>query len=145
MKKLLTSLSLFVFSFMAAGTLLAAPLASPAGAFDILGQACEEDPEDPDAPVPAVCQEAKQPGTGEDAINPISGEDGIIIRVANIIAVVSAVIAVIIIVIAGITMVLSGGDSGKIKESRDAIIYAAVGLVVIALARTIVGFVATRL
>ena len=134
MKKLLTSLSLFVFSFMAAGTLLAAPLASPAGAFDILAQACEDDPD------AAICQENAQ---GDK--NPVSGEDGILIRVANIIAVVSAVIAVIIIVIAGLTMVLSSGDSGKIKESRDAIIYAAVGLVVIALARTIVGFVATRL
>ena len=139
MKKLINNLSLVLFSFLAAGTVLTVPLASPVGAFDLFAQVCEDDPE------AAVCQEVGEVGEGEDAVNPVSGEDGILIRVANIIAVVSAVIAVIIIVIAGLTMVLSSGDSGKIKESRDAIIYAAVGLVVIALARTIVGFVATRL
>lgn len=73
--------------------------------------------------------------------NNITGTDGVLLRVADVLAIVAAVIAVIVIVVAGITMMTSGGDSTKVQNSRNAIIYAAVGLVVIVLARSIVIFV----
>lgn len=103
--------------------------------FDPLGQACVGQPN------AAACQESAE-GQGEE--NPVSGSDGVIIRAANLIALATGVIAVVIIIIAGITTTLSAGDAGKIKSSRDAIIYAAVGPVVIALARTIVVFIVNR-
>jgi hypothetical protein len=89
-------------------------------------------------------------GTGDAAIcnervdgntDPLAGENGAINQIANIIAIFAGVVAVIIIIIAGITMILSGGDSTKVQNSRNAIIYAAVGLVVIVLARGIVALV----
>ncbi len=65
-------------------------------------------------------------------------------KIVNIVSVIVGAAAVVVIIVAGITMTTSQGDSGKIKSSRDAIIYATVGLVVTALARTIVIFVINR-
>ena len=42
-------------------------------------------------------------------------------------------------------MIFSAGESSSIKSARDAIIYAAVGIVVVALARTIVIFIVNRI
>ena len=50
-------------------------------------------------------------------------------------------IAVVIIMISGLKMIMSSGDSKKLSDARNAIIYAAVGLVVIALARVIIEFI----
>jgi type IV secretory pathway VirB2 component (pilin) len=109
---------------------------SGAGAqFDPLEQSCEGIDASDDAN--AIC-EASGSGTGTD---PITSDNGIIADIANILTFVAAIIAVFIIVIAGITMMTSGGDSGKVTSSRNAIIYTVIGLVIIVLARTIVIFV----
>ena len=81
---------------------------------------------------PDICQEGA--GSG----NPIAGDQGILTKAANIIAVITGIAAVIVIIIEGMTMTLSSGDSSKIRTSRDAIIYASIGLVVVGLARTLV-------
>ncbi len=51
-------------------------------------------------------------------------------------------IAVLVIVIAGIQFMLSQGDPQKSATARSAIIYAAIGLVIMTLAFSIVSFVA---
>jgi hypothetical protein len=122
------ALSVFVFFGLIS-------IAQTVGAqFDPLQEACVANPN------AAICVESKEGQTTTS--NPINTTIG---KAANIIAVVSSVIAVIVIVIAGITTTLSNGDAGKVKSSRDAIVYAAVGLVVINLARIIVFFIANRL
>jgi hypothetical protein len=82
-----------------------------------------------------ICKES------EEGSDKVTGDSGIITRVANILSIVAAIIAVIVIMIAGITMMTSQGDAGKVASSRNTIIYTAIGLVVIVLARTIVVFV----
>ncbi len=133
-------LSLLVLAFLP----LAMTSSVSAGGFDPLGRACTTTNEDGETIriESAACEESE---TGQGSDNPVTGETGIVERVANILAIVTAIIAIIIIVIAGMTMSLSGGDSTKVQNSRNAIIYAAVGLVVVALARTIVVFVVNRL
>lgn len=73
--------------------------------------------------------------------DPVVGEEGVIIKVANVLSIAAGIIAVIIVVVAGIQMTLSTGDSQKVSNSRNAIIYTAVGILVIVLARTIVIFI----
>lgn len=114
----------FSATLLASGTLVSAQ-------FNPLEEACESGT----ASDSAICKEANRTD------NPVTGTSGIIQRVANVLAFVGGVIAVIIIVVAGITMTLSGGDPAKVKSSRDAIIYAAIGLLVVVLARSIVIFV----
>ncbi len=115
-----------VFTFLS----LASPVAAQQ---NVLEDACLE------APNSTVCLE-----NTKRSIDPVSNETGILKKVINILSVVVGVVAVIMIIIAGFTMVLSGGDPAKVKSSRDTIIYAAVGLVVVALAQTIVIFVVNR-
>lgn len=80
-------------------------------------------------------------GNGSDNI---SGTGGIILQAASLIAIIAGIAAVIMIIIGGFMFVTAGGDSSKVSNARNTIIYSVVGLIVIVLARTIVGFVVTR-
>lgn len=61
--------------------------------------------------------------------------------VINIFSIIVGVIAVIFIIIGGLKYITSGGDSGNISSAKNTIIYALVGLVIVALAQFIVRFV----
>lgn len=67
--------------------------------------------------------------------------DNIVATVINIFSFIVGVIAVIMIIIGGIKYVTSGGDSNNISSAKTTIIYAIIGLVVVALAQVIVRFV----
>lgn len=77
--------------------------------------------------------------------NPISGgKDSLLYKISTTLSVVAGIAAVIIIIIGGISMITSDGDSQKFKNGRNTIIYAAVGLVIIALAQSIITLVVNR-
>jgi hypothetical protein len=61
--------------------------------------------------------------------------------ILNIIFVTMGGIAVLMLVIAGIRYMLSQGDAAKVADAKRMIVYTLAGLVVIALAATIVNFV----
>jgi hypothetical protein len=137
MKKLLISLILALSGIFLFQGVLATGVS--AEQFDPLAPTCNAASDTQEAQ--AICDDSTD-GADRD---PINGDGGVIADVANLLALAGGVIAVFIIVIAGITMMTSGGDAGKVSSSRNAIIYAAVGLVVIVLARTIVVFIFDRL
>jgi hypothetical protein len=58
----------------------------------------------------------------------------------NVLSLIVGVVAVIMIIIGGLQYVMSGGDSGKVGNSKNTILYAVIGLVVVALAQIIVKF-----
>lgn len=68
----------------------------------------------------------------------------IISLVINIFSVVVGLAAVIMIIIGGLKYITSGGDSGNIQSAKNTILYAIIGLVVVALAQFIVRFVLSR-
>jgi hypothetical protein len=76
--------------------------------------------------------------------NPLAGPDGLIIKIANVVAIVAGIAAVIMIIYGGLKYVTSNGDSNSISSAKHTIIYALVGLVVIALAKIIITFVISR-
>jgi len=53
----------------------------------------------------------------------------------------AGVVAVISIIVGGFLYTTSNGDASKVKTAKDVILYAVVGLVVVAMAFTITGFV----
>jgi hypothetical protein len=61
--------------------------------------------------------------------------------VINIISVVVGVIAVIMIVFGGLKYITSGGESSNVSSAKNTILYAIIGLIVVALAQFIVRFV----
>jgi len=61
--------------------------------------------------------------------------------IINILSFVVATVSIIMIIFGGFRYITSGGDSGKITTAKSTIIYAIVGLVVVAFAQFIVQFV----
>lgn len=64
---------------------------------------------------------------------------------SNIVAIATSVAAVIFIILGGLTMITSAGNPEAVANARKRIIYAVVGLVIVALAWTTVAFVTDRL
>ncbi len=92
------------------------------------------------------CQGRAANATGCDpsSNDTITGTNGIIMRATTLIAIIAGIAAVIGIIIGGMMFVTAAGDSGKISTGKKTITYSVVGLVVIALARTIIVFVISR-
>lgn len=67
--------------------------------------------------------------------------DAIIELVINIFSLIVGVVSVIMIIIGGLKYITSGGDSGNITGAKNTILYAIIGLVVVALAQVVVKFV----
>lgn len=67
--------------------------------------------------------------------------DELITNIVNIFSVIVGVIAVIMIIIGGFRYVTSGGDSSNVTSAKNTIMYAIIGLIIVALAQIIVRFV----
>lgn len=72
------------------------------------------------------------------------GVNGAISAVVDILSSVVGVVAVIMLIIAGIRFMTANGNSNNIASARSTMIYAIVGLVVVALAQVIVNYVLHR-
>lgn len=64
--------------------------------------------------------------------------------VINIFSVVVGVVAVIMIIIGGLKYITSSGDSNNITSAKNTILYAIIGLVVVALSQFVVKFVLSK-
>lgn len=112
---------------------VAAPVAVFAGGANIEGNlSCGTvDLEIPDAS--KDCQTQLSGGT--------SRINNIITDAINIFSILVGIIAVIMIIVGGFKYITSGGDSGNISSAKNTIIYAVIGLVIVALAQFLVQFV----
>jgi len=62
-------------------------------------------------------------------------------KIVSIFSIIVGIIAVIMIIYGGFRYITSGGDSGKVGNAKNSLIYALVGLVIVALAQLIVHYV----
>lgn len=67
-----------------------------------------------------------------------------ITKIINIFSIIVGVIAVIYIIIGGIKYVTSGGEANNITAAKNTIMFAIVGLIIVALAQIIVRFVLNK-
>lgn len=130
MKKLMKSLAL-AFATVAASLFMLVPLASASILPD--QSICSQ------AKASAVCQ------TPAQKTDPLTGSGGIIAKVTLLIAVVAGIAAVVMIIVAGFQFIASGGEAQKTATARNTILYAIIGLIVIALASSIITFVVSKL
>lgn len=94
-----------------------------------------------------ACDGANLSEAGSDCSDDAQGADKIqetIQAVVDILTAIIGVIAVILIIINGLKFITAAGDSNSITAARNGIIYAIVGLIVVALAQIIVRFVLGR-
>ena len=73
--------------------------------------------------------------------NASQGIESIASTVINLFSVVVGVVSVIMIIFAGFRYVTSGGESGNVTNAKNTLIYAIVGLVIVAIAQLIVHYV----
>lgn len=92
----------------------------------------------------AVCQ--KQPDS------PISGPDGLILKITNIIAFIAGIAAVIILIVGALKLITSGSDTSKggrvdadVENARRSIVGALVGIVIIVMGKIIITFLVNRI
>jgi heme/copper-type cytochrome/quinol oxidase subunit 2 len=76
---------------------------------------------------------------GDVSSEPVIGDT--IKTILDILSLVAGIIAVFMVIIAGTRFITSQGDSGKVASARSAVIYAVVGIIIVAMAQIIVFFV----
>lgn len=133
-KKLLTSLSLAAMVFVPMAPVVVSAQATDA----ISGNLCSGanlDASKLGQPSAASCK--NDPGAARRI-------DEIIKLVINVFSLIVGVVAVIMIIIGGLKYITSGGDSGNITGAKNTILYAIIGLVVVALAQVVVRFVLSK-
>jgi hypothetical protein len=119
---------------------LAAPLAIPAVASAQANNPAQEPKADIEGGLSCGANLSFGDGCKEDTKGAADDVDNLVTNVVDVLSLVVGTVAVIMIIIGGLQYVLSGGDSGKVGNSKNTILYAVVGLVVVALAQVIVRF-----
>lgn len=77
--------------------------------------------------------------------NPLTGPDGMLMRVTYLIATIAGFTAIIVIILSGGRYMMAGGDTQKATSARNSLIGALVGLVIITLSGLIITFVISRI
>lgn len=133
LKKLkLSIIALFAFAFVAAPVV--APAIVSAQDANIGGSLCEG----------ADLKFGGDPNCQQDGENAEGKLNSLITSIVNIFSVIVGIVAVIMIIIGGFKYITSGGDSGNVTGAKNTILYAIIGLVVVALAQFIVKFVLSK-
>jgi hypothetical protein len=133
MKITMTRIKRILFT-LAASLGLLAPLSVPVmthAAVDINDGICQGAQLDPTA---TGCNDAAISSSTQDV-------QSIIKTGIDLFSLVVGIIAVIMIIIGGVKYITSGGDAGNVTGAKNTILYAIIGLIVVALAQTIVYFV----
>ena len=69
------------------------------------------------------------------------GDNGVFSRITNTVLLIVGLISVIMLVYGGLRYILSGGDSKKVTDAKNTVLYAIIGLIISLLAFAIVNFV----
>lgn len=72
------------------------------------------------------------------------GLNKLITNIINVFSLIVGIVAVIMIIIGGFRYITSGGDSGNVTGAKNTILYAIIGLVIVALSQFIVRFVLAK-
>lgn len=95
-----------------------------------------------DAKTSDACKtDAKSTVCSADGKDTITGTNGVLRRVANVIALIAGVASLILILISGFMFITSAGESDKIALARRALTGAIVGIVIVLMASSLLAFV----
>lgn len=85
----------------------------------------------------ASSQSSCTPGSGGSL-------DSLVKEILNILSVIVGIAAIIMIIVAGLRYITSAGEAEKVKGAKNTLLYAVIGLIIVALAQTITHFVLTE-
>jgi hypothetical protein len=92
----------------------------------------------------AISCGSQSAGGGQTTAQAERSINSTIASIVNLLSVLVAIIAVIMLIFGGFRYITSGGASDKVKGAKDTILYALIGLVIVALAQAIVRFVVNQ-
>lgn len=90
-------------------------------------------------------QEGAEAARCDQCPRDLFGNTGVFKQITNTILYIVGIIAVVMLIVGGIKYLLSGGDSKKVTDAKNTVLYAIIGLVIAFLAYAIVNFVITAL
>lgn len=88
-----------------------------------------------------ACSGVSDVGDGSKCGDGGAAFEGVFATIVSILSYVVGVVAIVMVIVAGFKYITSGGDSGKVASAKNTLIYALVGLIVAALAQTLIHFV----
>lgn len=86
-------------------------------------------------------QEGAEAARAEGMPAELIGDGGVINQFTNIVLYIVGFISVVMLIWGGIRYIISGGDSKKITDAKNTILYAILGLIIVFFAYAIVNFV----
>ena len=138
MKSKLHIISFILIAALSFGFLLQKPASAiDCSEYDSNDKQCEKICEEGNTPL-SVKISAKCP---DAELNEETSLENRAIGITNAIIAILGILATIIIIYGGFQYMTSAGDSSKTKKAKDTILYAAIGLIICALAAAIVNFV----
>lgn len=78
---------------------------------------------------------------GEGQPSDLFGTEGIITEITNVALFAVGLLSVVMLIYGGLRYVISGGDSKKVTDAKNTIMYAIIGLIIAMLSYAIVNFV----
>ncbi len=94
-------------------------------------------PSSAENPAQAGAETAKASGMPSELV----GVNGVFTKITNTVLYAVGIISVIMLIYGGLRYVVSGGDSKKVTDAKNTIMYAIIGLIISILAYAIVNFV----
>ncbi len=73
------------------------------------------------------------------------GNDGVFKQITNTVLYIVGVISVVMLIVGGVKYLVSGGDSKRVTDAKNTVLYAIIGLVIALLSFAIVNFVISTL
>ncbi|MEX1995226.1 MAG: hypothetical protein WD887_00410 [Candidatus Saccharimonadales bacterium] len=127
---------LIVFSGISLWLLLAfTPIAAPVLAADIEAGLCAG----------AELRFTDNPSGECDDAGAINKINDIVHTVINLISAVVAIVAVVMIIFGGLRYITSGGNDASVTSAKNTILYAIIGLIIVALAQILVRFTLSKI
>ena len=83
-------------------------------------------------------------GSGNCAEPTGGGVSNIITNAIGVLSSIVGVVAVVMVVVGGFKYVTSGGDSNKVSSAKSTVMYALIGLVIVAMSQVIIHFVLNK-
>lgn len=86
-------------------------------------------------------QEGAEAARAEGMPTELIGDNGVFTRITNTVLLIIGLVSVVMLLYGGLRYIISGGDSKKVTEAKNTVLYAIIGLIVAILAYAIVNFV----
>ena len=108
-------------------------------AVDVITDVCKNNPT---GETPSVCKDNQSSATNADS--PLFGKNGLGTKGIQIFVMIVGIISIFVLLINATRMIIGGSDPSSVNSARNGIIYAIIGLVIVASAQAVISFILNK-